>query len=376
MAESREAIRRGKIRSAIFSLLVLVVPTLISAVYIYGYASDVYQVDTLFQVRTSYDAGGMGGGGKGALSFLKGGSVMGRAMDESFSVVRYIESRNAMDKLQGALDLRKAFTDESVDSYSRLDANADGEAFYGYYNDMVSIYFDEVSGMINLETRAFDADLAYKMATGLAKQGEDLINQFNTRSETDLTALARNELKDAEQRMRDAEVALTRFRNEHGSLDPSATSASVNSIISTLKGQAAAIEAEMRAITDISHGEVPRLAELRNKLAGLREQIKIEESRLTGGADSWAAQIEEYSILTLQAELAKQSYANAQTGLDSALVEARRQKLYVVDVVSPMQPKEARLPYRAQTVFFTFLSALVALVIGRLVWAGVRDHMV
>ena len=377
MAESREVIRRRKILSAIFSFAVLLVPTLISAIYIYGYASDVYQVDTVFQVKTSYDAGGGGGGGgKGALSFLKGGSAMGRAMDESFSVVRYIESRNALDQLQADLDLRKAFTDESVDRYSRLDAGADDEAFYSYYSSVVDIYFDEISGMIVLETRAFSPDLAFKMSTALAKQGEDLINQFNSRSETDLTALARNELKAAEQRLRDAEVALTKFRNEHGSIDPSATSASANSIIATLKGQAASIEAEMRAITDISHGEVPRLAELRNRLAGLREQIKIEEARLTGGDDSWAAQIEEYSILTLQADLAKQSYSSAQMALDSALVEARRQKLYVVDVVSPMQPSEARLPYRAQTVFFTFLSALVTLIVGRLVWAGVRDHMV
>lgn len=376
MAESRDALRRRKILSALFSLLVLIVPTAVSAVYIYGYASDLYQVDTVFQVRTSYDSGGGGGGGHGALSFLKGGSSMGRAMDESFSVVRYIESRNALDQLQADLDLRKAFTDERIDSYSRLDPQADAEAFYSYYGGKVSIYFDEVSGMIVLETRAFDPDLAYRMSTALAQQGEDLINQFNTRSEADLTELARNEVLNAEKKLRDAEVTLTQFRNEHGAIDPTATSASINSIVSSLKSQAAAIEAEILAVTDISRGEVPRLAELRNKLAGLREQIKIEESRLTGGDGTWAGLLEEYNFLLIQSELAKQSYASALTSFESALVEARRQKLYVVEVVSPSQPKEARLPNRAQTVFFTFMSALIALIVGRLVWAGVRDHMV
>ncbi|MCW0181341.1 MAG: hypothetical protein OJI70_06155 [Zavarzinia sp.] len=374
MAESREVLRRRKIRSALFSLLVLLLPTTISAVYIYGFASDVYQVDTVFQVKTSYESGGSGG--KGALSFLKGGSVMGRAMDESFSVVRYIESRNALIQLQSALDLRKAFSDEKIDSYSRLKAEADDEAFYRYYGGIVSIYFDEISGMIVLETRAFEPDMAYKMATVLADQAESLINDFNGRSEHDLTELARNELKSAEQRLREAEIALTKFRNEHGAIDPTATSMSVNSIISSLKGQAAAIEAEIRAVRDISRGEVPRLAELRNRLAGLQEQIKIEEARLTGSDTAWSGTLEQYGILVLQSELAKQSYASAQGALDSALVEARRQKLYVVDVVSPFLPTEARLPYRAQTVFFTFLGALVSLVIGRLVWAGVRDHMV
>ncbi|PWR21255.1 hypothetical protein DKG74_14770 [Zavarzinia aquatilis] len=353
----------------------MVIPTLISTIYVYGFASDVYQVDTIFQVKTSYDAGG-GGGGKGGLSLFKGGSIMGRAMDESFSVVRYIESRNALDKLQSDLDLRTAFTQPDIDDFSRLSADADDEALYSYYNGVVDISFDEVSGMIVLETRAFTPDLAHKMAVGLANQAESLINEFNSRSEHDLTELARNELKSAEQRLRDAEVALTKFRNEHGAIDPAVTSSSVNNIISGLKAQSAAIEAEIRAITDISRGDVPRLFELRNKLAGLQEQIKIEESRLTGGADAWASTLEQYGILMLQSDLAKQSYGSAQAALDSALVEARRQKLYVVDVVSPMMPTEARLPYRAQTVFFTFLASLVSLMIGRLVWAGVRDHMV
>lgn len=375
MEESRDVLRRRKIRSALFSLLVLIAPTLVSAVYIYGYASDIYQVDTIFQVKTSYDSGS-GGSGKGLLGMLKGGSVMGRAMDESFSVVRYIESRNAMQKLQDDLNLRSAFTKPEIDSFSRLADNADEEALYGYYNSMVDISFDEVSGMIVLETRAFTPELAYTMSVSLANQAESLINDFNTRSERDLTELARNELTAASDRLKEAEVALTKFRNEHGAIDPAATSMSANSIISGLKGQAASIEAEMRAVTEISKGEVPRLAELRNKLAGLLEQIKIEEARLTGSSDAWSATLEQYGILVLQSDLAKQSFASAQSSLDSALIEARRQKLYVVDVVSPVQPSEARLPYKAQTVFFTFLSALVSLMIGRLVWAGIRDHMV
>lgn len=374
MAESREVLRRRKIRSIVFSLLVLLVPTFVSAVYIYGFASDVYQVDTVFQVKTSYDAGS--GGGKGGLGFLKGGSAMGRAMDESFSVVRYIESRNALTRLQEDLDLRAAFTKDDIDSYSRLAPDADEETFYDYYRGVISIYFDEVSGMIVLETRAFQPDVAFKMATYLSTEAESLINDFNARSEHDLTELARTELKNAEQRLRDAELALTKFRNEHGAIDPAATSSSVNGIISSLKAQAASIEAEIRAIKDISRGEVPRLAELRNRLAGIQEQVKIEEARLTGSDSAWAGTLEQYGILVLQSELAKQSYAAAQSAMDSALVEARRQKLYVVNVVSPFLPEEARLPNRTQTVFFTFLGALVALVIGRLVWAGVRDHMV
>ncbi|MCF4167270.1 hypothetical protein L2U69_16600 [Zavarzinia compransoris] len=373
-AESREKLRRRKILSALFSVLFLLVPTAISAFYVYLFASPVYQVDTVFQVKTSYDGGG--GGGKGALGFLKGGSVMGRAMDESFSVVRYIESRNALAQLQADMDLRSAFSKDSIDSFSRLSADADDEAFYSYFGGIVSIYFDEVSGMIVLETRAFEPDLAFRMATSLASQAESLINDFNARSEHDLTELARNELKGAEQRLRDAELALTKFRNEHGAIDPAATSSSVNGIIASLKAQAASIEAEILAIRDISRGEVPRLAELRNKLAGIQEQIKIEEARLTGSDSAWAGTLEQYGILLLQSDIAKQSYAASQSALDSAMVEARRQKLYVVDVVSPFLPTEPRLPHKAQTVFFTFLGALVALVIGRLVWAGVRDHMV
>lgn len=376
-AENREAVRRRKIRGAITNVLFLTVPTIISAIYIYGFASDVYLVDTVFQVKTSYEsAGGAGGGGKGALSFLKGGAVMGRAMDESFSVVRYIQSRNALDQLQKELDLREAFTATTVDGLSRLPADAGEEAFYSYYSDMVNIYFDEVSGMIVLETKAYSPDLSFQMATALAKQGEELINDFNKRSEQDLTELARNEVALAEKRLRDAELSLTAFRNEHGAIDPTATSASVNNIISTLKGQAAALEAEIRAVSDISQGDVPRLAELRNKLSGLKEQIKIEESRLTGGANTWAPILEQYNFLMIQSQLAQQSYGSALSSYEGAVLEARRQKLYVVDIVSPIMPVEPRLPNRVQSVFFTFLGALIALVVGRLVWAGVRDHMV
>ena len=66
--------------------------------------------------------------------------------------------------------------------------------------------------------------------------------------------------------------------------------------------------------------------------------------------------------------------AAASTALDTARLDARRQKLYLERIVSPSVADKATEPNRFRAILMVLISTLLIYGIGWLVWAGLREH--
>src|SRR5262249_14274741 len=112
-ALSPAARARQRRRSKLFSVAFILTPLLVSAIYLFGFCSDIYEVDTVFMIKppSSSEGGGSSGGsgGSGIMGALGsamgggGGSPMSRAIDESYAVVQFIQSREAFRELDKAV---------------------------------------------------------------------------------------------------------------------------------------------------------------------------------------------------------------------------------------------------------------------------------
>ena len=355
------------------ALTMIIGPTLLATVYYFGFATDKFEASTVLSLRSAHSSGGS----STLLGFLPGANALGRAGDESHAMISYIRSRDAAMILDGELSLRKSFSAPDIDAIQRLSADATFEDFYNYYSQMVSIYYDELTGQIHLDTRAFDPTLAHQLAVRIKAMSEALVNQFNARSERDVLDIARREVAAAEQRLRDADGEVTRFRIEKNNVDPVASTSAIGGIIGQLLAQVAQIQAQIRAERQLSGGaETSSISSLTNRLRAIEAQISDEQARLTGQNGALAPVLEEYQNLLIAQEIARQSYTAALTSLQSALAESQRQKLYIVDIVSPTEPEESRLPKRGRAVIFTFLISVGVWFAFRLVVAAIRDHIV
>jgi len=365
--------RRQKRLSILASLLIIFLPTLISAVYFFGFATDKYEAAAVLSLRSANASGG----GSSLLGFLPGAQNLGRAGDESFAMIAYIRSRDALVRLDEALNLRESFSDPRVDFWQRLSPDASFEGFYSYYQHMVTVYYDEASGQIHMDTRAFDAEMAQKIALTVKSISESLVNQFNARSERDVLEIARLEVAAAENRLKTADAAVTRFRIERNMVDPIASTSAIGGIIAHLGAQIAQAQAELRTEEQLSNGNpTTKIVALTNRIKALEAQMSAEQARLTGEKDALAPVIEEYQNLVMAQEIARQAHTAALTALQSALAETQRQKLYLIDIVSPSIPEQARLPNRPRAVLFTFLGSIMAWFFSRLLIGAIRDHIV
>lgn len=350
---------------AVFTIVVVA-----AAVYLFAIATPVYVVDTTVSVRSanSMPQPSLFGGG------LSGLAEFSTAKDESYTIVEYIESRQALQLLDKKHDLRKHFSANDIDFLQRMSPDADFETFYGYYGSHIRPVYDSVTGLIRIEVRAFDAQFAHEVAQTLLARSEDLINHFNERARRDLFRYSGEEIEEAKKLLFDIEQRLTTFRREVDAIDPRATTEASVKIVSNLRMEAANVQAELRQLRSISAGSNARLMQLQHRLDAINEQIAAEQEGMTGRQAALPEVIEEFNLLTLHQELAGENYSSALLSRRNAEADMRRQTLYLVPVVEPSIPVEPRLPRRWRDLALVALAAAAALIVTRLIAKAVGDH--
>jgi capsular polysaccharide transport system permease protein len=367
-------------RTRLFNLIFLGTPLILAALYLYLFASDMYEVDTVLMVRSpgATSSSSSGGAMGGIISSMSGGGAtsMERAVDESYAVVSYVQSRECFNELDKALNFTKGFQNDDIDWLNRLASDADHERRYQYYLDQIKIYYDDVEGQVILDTYGFTDSMTYNMAKLLVERSEQVVNQFNDRARTDLIRVAREQVEQAHKELIATGDVITAFQLKNSLLDPTMESSSFNTIITGLREQAASKRAEISSLLDVAKPETARMTELNNMRGALDKQILEEQQRLTGESNALAPLINQYRLLTIDQQLAQQKFSSAVGMLQAALLQAEQQKLYVVQVVPARMPEQPILPKRWKVMLIVLAATLVAWVIARLVLAAIRDHRV
>ncbi|MCY1555406.1 polysaccharide export inner-membrane protein, BexC/CtrB/KpsE family [compost metagenome] len=103
-------------------------------------------------------------------------------------------------------------------------------------------------------------------------------------------------------------------------------------------------------------------------------QVEQERAKLTGRAGSLAPKIAAYESLALQREVAEKALLQASAALLTAEQDVRRQKLYLDRIVEPNLADRPMEPRRLRAILIVFLSSMALYLLGRLLWAGLREH--
>ena len=345
-------------------------PTLFAAVYYGKVASDVYISESRFVVRNPQRQMQTG------LGALLQNTGFTRSQDDTYSVHDYIMSRDALSELDRQLAVRKAYSSHDADVMNRfpgLDWDDSFEAFHHYYRKHVSIDYDTASSISVLQVRAFTAEDSRKINELLLQMGERLVNNLNTRSRQDLIAVAEQEVKVAEERAKNATVALAGFRSRQGVFDPERQSALQLLGVAKLQEELFATEAQLAQLRKISPGN-PNIAALKDQVDNLQRTIDREKGLVTGGARSLSAKSASYDRLALEKTFADRQLATALGALESARSEAIRKQLYLERLVQPNLPDKAMEPRRLRSVLMVLLAGLIAWGIVALLVASVKEH--
>jgi capsular polysaccharide transport system permease protein len=353
------------------AFLIVVLPTLLVAAYLYLVAANQYETEAHFTIQS---AGSSSSTPTSFGDFLGLSGAMSPSQSQAMGVADYLSSQEAVNTLRGKLHLVDRFRRPEADVFYRLKADPTPETLLKYYNTMVQVRYNRDTGISTLQVRAFRPKDAYEIISAMLVLGENRVNQLNQRAYNDAVASAQNQLADAEKGARDIERQMTSYRQSQGDINPTVSGQAQTTLVTTMTGNLATARAQLDLMGRmIGHGS-PQYRAMQNRVAALQTQVGRQNGELTGGNGTIAARLGEYEDLKVRQEFAAKRFDAAASSLEKAKDQARRQSLYLVRIVDPSMPVKSTFPKRLHIVGTLLLTLAVAYSIGWMIVAGVREH--
>ncbi|MGU3495272.1 capsule biosynthesis protein [Xanthobacteraceae bacterium A53D] len=353
-----------------FALLV-VLPTLLATLFYGLWAAPRYVSEVSFVVRSVSTQRASG------LDMLFQTFGIARTVDDANVVSEYLQSRAALDGvIASGVDIKAIFQRPEADWWStypyfwRRDTD---ESLYDYFLNRVQVTEDINKGILDLRVITFRPDDSLLLTKTLVSLAEGMVNRMNERAQRDAIGSAQREVDLAMETIIKAQTALTAFRNKEIILDPAKSSMSLIETIGSLSTQLSFAQAELKEMISASPNN-PALRGQRTKIQALEERVQIERAKMAGGDDSLANKIATYEQLALRRELADKSLTSAIGALDVARQEARRQHIYVEQVVSPNLPDEATEPRRLRGILTVFAVGFAIFAVLWILAVGHGEH--
>jgi len=362
-------------------IVCVVLPTLIAAGYLYGFASDQYVSDFRFRLRHAQT---VRMDPASALAGLTGSASPLQSMTDSEIVVQYLQSRQVLEDLAPILNLEKIYARAKVDWLARLNPGEPIENRLRYWRHVVDPFFDMTTGIVTVKVRAFERAEAMQVASALLLLAERLVNNLSERAMTDKVAYAKQEVAEKLAEMRASELAVREFRNANEILLPTIQATEASGLDTQLRAAIANARASVNALRAqgvAANG--PQIRTLENRIAGLEAEMARQQTRLTSGsapgestrAPTLATQLTRYEALQVDAKIAAGAYEMAVTAEQRARDEASQQQIYLDAFVKPGLPERSLYPIRWRILLQVCAGAFVLWCLGMLIWRAVLDHV-
>ncbi len=344
--------RRRKVRMLLARLACFVfLPTAIAGWYFYQVATPMYATKSAFLIL---QADGQGGGGMGGL--LTGTQFA--TSGDSTAVQEFLESKEAMLKLDEDVGFKSHFTQEFIDPVQRLNDNPTNEEAFKAYQKRVKIGYDPTEGVLRMEVVAADPQTSAQFSEALIRYAEDRVNSLSEQKRGDQMSDARASFEKAEAERRAAQEALVQLQVEGATLDPEAVIVSLRQQISNVEIQILEKELQLAALLDNARPNQSRVDGVEGDIRRLNQQLDALNSKMTDaseGQDSLAQ-------LSVRIQMAQADLATRDMLLQSALqqmeqtrMEANRQVRYLTTSVRPVAPEEASYPRSFENTILAFL---------------------
>lgn len=346
--------RLALLAARLFAFVLL--PTFLAGWYFYMVATPMYAVRSEFVIQQA----GPSGGGGGSLGGLFSGTAFATSQD-SIAVQGYLQSREAMARLDEDLGFRGHFQSDRIDTLQRLDAGAGLEAAYKVYKKFLKISFDTTEGVIRMDVIAADPQIAADWSKQLISYAEEQVDHLTQRLRAD-------QMRDAQAGYDAAQAALTASQRKLIELQEKFKVLSSETEVGLVVGQISGLENQLTqerlALAQMESNPEPnqaRMDPIKRRIATLESEIATLRARMTettGGETSLAEVQGELLVAQADLQTRQMLLAQALQSMETARVEANRQVRYLSLSVSPIPPDEPAFPRAFENTLVTMLIML------------------
>ncbi len=319
----------------------VMLPTFLAGFYYYRVATPLYATNTEFVIQQAMPQ-------QASSSSLGGLANTPMAnMQDSITVQGYLQSRDAMLRLENDIGFRGVFSAPEIDPIQRLDPDASNEAAYKIYQRNVRVSYDPTEGIIRMEVIAPDPQTSVRFSEALIGYAEEQVDQLTQR-------LREDAMKGARESYTEAEAALLEARKRAVTLQETFKVLSSEVEVSLITGQIGQLEGQLTAdrlsLAQMESNRTPnpaRMEPLKRRIATLESEIALLRSKLVdedSTGQSLARVQSELAVAEADAETRQMMLAQSLQSMETARIEANRQARYISLSVAPVAPDEATYP--------------------------------
>jgi capsular polysaccharide transport system permease protein len=341
--------RRRKMVLLIARLAVFVgIPTILAGIYFYTIATPMYATQSAFLIQQAYSAGGSGGSGLSAL---------GGAQD-SIAVQEFLESRDAMLRLDADAGFKAHFSSDAIDPIQRLPQNPTNEQAYKVYQDRVSIGYDPTEGLLKMEVVAATPEISQLFSDMLVEYAEESVDHLTQRMREDQMKGARESLDDAEAKMQAAQEKVVLLQEQLGIISPDAETAAIMGQVSGFETQLQEKKLQLQQLLDNPRPNQARVDGTRGdigRLETLIAELRSQLTQATGASGSLARISAELRMAEVDLATRQTMAQQAIQSLEMARIEANRQVRYLSLSSRPIAPDEPTYPRKFESTLLSML---------------------
>ena len=318
----------------------VLLPTMMAGIYYYSIATPFYSSKTEFVIQKAEapSASPMGG--------LLSGTPMAGAQD-SIAVQGYLQSQEAMQRLDTDIGFRAQYSDPSIDPIQRLDPDASNAAAYKVYRRNVKISYDPTEGLVKMEVIAADPEVSAAISRKLIVYAEQQVYQMTERVRTDQMKGATGSFDNAKLELDRANMNVVELQEKYQVLSSDLEVGLITGQIGQLETQ---LTQDKLSLAQMEANVTPNLARmepLKRRIATLSAEIAVLRAKLTTDSASGLSLAKVQSQLVVaQADVQTRQvmFSQALAALETSRTEANRQTRYLLMSVSPIVPDEAAYP--------------------------------
>ena len=337
-------------RLAIFVL----VPTFLVGFYFYKIATPLYATKSEFLIQQANAQGGSGGGQLGGLFSGTGFATS----QDSIAVQSYLQSRDAMLRLDRDIGFKSHFSQDFVDPLQRLESDSTNEEAYKRYKRLVKIGYDPTEGIVKMEVVAAEPQVSAEYSRALIQYAEEQVDQLTQRLREDQMKGARESFDEAENKMVEAQSRVLELQEKLGVIDAVSETSAQMGQISKFETLLQEKNLQLQQLLDYASPNQARVDGVQGDIDRLESVVADLRSKLTeSGTDSTSlARISgELRMAELDLETRQAMMQQSLQQLETARIEANRQVRYLSLGVSPVAPDEPTYPRAFENTVVAFL---------------------
>ena len=352
-------------------MAVVIIPTILSIVYLMAFARDQYASSMSFSVRTEEF--------QSSLDLLGGiTKLSGSAGNDIDILSEFILSQQMVQKVAQDVDLVSAFAAGwPWDFVFSLNSEGSIEDLHDYWRRQVELNTD--AGLIQMRVHSYDPLLSNAINEAIFARSSDLVNTLSAEARRDATRFTAEELARAEERLATARETMTAFRLRTQIIDPASAAQSQLGVLNTLNAQLAEELIKLDLLTLQGQTNDPRAQESERRIQAIRNRVVEEQGKFGPGGqgpggENYSTLFAQYERYAAERQFAEESYRVAQVAHDSAKGDAQRKSRYIVAHVQPTFAETSTYPKRFQFSLLTLVFMTLAWSMGLLVYYSIRDR--